>query len=291
MKIVRMVIATAALMCLSACGAGKFFIERAVVGIEQDIAKEIKDLAKFDSAQQAQIDEIAKLTANWVKGDRLRLLSGELDNIADDVARGSSISRNTWDTTVAFIERPFTMSSVPGLVDRIGAFCYKLTDAQADSVMQKLAKRHKEDAKEYAKQSLSEQNKKFARGLKIVFAEMGIRRSKQQMSVAQDMLAQRQSHIDLEWQEEQRNHQVFMELIENRTGSQADYLARFKQAWANAEQGAKYRAPELWEHNAEVAFGVMNYLLQDLSLEQRDMAASNIREYSALFKQLAQPAL
>lgn len=287
MKVLRMSLLAMLVACISACGTGKFFIERTVTGLEGDIADEINDYAKFDAAQRESINIIARQSANWVKGDRLRLVSRELYNIASDVEQGATITRSTWDRAVAFIEQPLTMSRVVGLVERIADLCFGLSEEQAESVLRKMQKEHGKDAKQYAKQNLEDQNKKFARGLRIVFAEMGIKRSSLQMDIARQMLSQRQSHIDIEWEEDQRNHDVFVALIKDRSGSQEDYRQRFIGAWIKAEQGAKYRAPEIWQHNAEVAYGTMNFLLQDLTVEQRKEAAQNIYEYANLFASLA----
>lgn len=274
-------------LLLSACGTGKFFIERGIKGMERDISDGFKDYADFNDVQEAEIDFIAKSTADWVKSDRLAKLSSELELIASDLELDAIIRKSTWDSTVAFIERPITMSKVPGLVERIAKLCHGLTEEQASNVLKKLKKDHAEQAEEQSEQTLEKQNRKFARALKIVFAEMGISRSKTQLKMAKEMLKQRQSHIDLQWQEELRNHAEFVSLIKNRSIEQGEYVARFTASWAKAEQGAKHLAPEKWENNAKVAHQVINYLLEDLSSDQRVTAALNIREYAELFTELS----
>lgn len=287
MKTIRFSLLALCVLCFSACGTGKFFIERAVNSIEEDIADEINGFADFDEQQRAEIEKIALRSSNWVKADRLDILGRALLRVAEDVEQEATITQSTWDSTVAFIEQPFTMSSVDGLIEQIAELCFSLTDKQAKSALKKMSKEHKKAVKEQAQQTLEEQNRKFLRGLKIVFSEMGIARSKEQINMARQMLAKRQSHIDLDWQEQQRSHDAFVRLISDRSASKSQYVAEFTKTWIRAEQGAKHRAPEKWQHNASVAHSVMIYLLKDLSGEQRTNAANNIREYANLFLSLS----
>jgi hypothetical protein len=287
MKFLKTICVLLMLAPLSACGVGKFFIERSVNSIEEDIANEFKSFARFDQTQRQQIDEIAKQSADWIKTDRLVRLKVELENVADDIEQGSAISEKTWGSTIAFLERPLSMSSIPGLVEDIAQLTYGLSAEQAQDVVEKLQKDHNTAIKQQSKNTLDDQNRKFTRALKIVFAEMQISRSKAQIKQAREMLKQRQSHIDLEWQEEQRNHLKFLNLVQDRRRPKSEYIEDFLQAWLRAEQGAKYLAPQKWQHNARVAYSVMNYLLNDLEQAERKTAAKNVREYAQLFSDLS----
>jgi hypothetical protein len=287
MKLLRSIFVLLILTHLSACGVGKYFIERSVSNIEDDIAKEFKSYAQFNKVQQQQIDNIATQSANWVKTDRLLRLKSELDDIADDIEEGSAISEKTWKSTISFLERPLTMSNIPGLVEDIAQLSYGLSTEQAQDVVEQLRKDHKKALKQFSKNTLDDQNKKFARALKLVFAEMDISRTKAQMDQAHEMLKQRQSHIDLDWQEEQRNHLKFVNLVQDRSLPKSEYIKDFSLAWRQAEQGAKHLAPQKWQHNAQVAYSVMNFLLSDLDQTERRTAAKNIREYAELFGDLS----
>lgn len=275
------------LALLSACGVGKFYIQRSVNSVEDDIANEFKSFARFNQTQEQQIDEIAKQSTVWIKTDRLVRLQSELENIADDIEKGSAISEKTWGSTIAFLERPLTMSSIPGVVEEIAQLTYGLSAEQAQEVIKKLQKDHNTALKQYRKNTLDDQNRKLARALKIVFAEMDISRTKAQMNQAREMLRQRQSHIALDWQEEQANHLRFVNLLQDRTQPKSEYLEDFSQAWLQAEKGAKYLAPQKWQHNAQVAYSVINYLLNDLNEIERKSAAENVREYGQLFGELS----
>ena len=275
------------LLLLSGCGAGKFFIERAVNGMQEDIASELKDYARFNADQQRQIDGIAQRIAIWVKTDRLRALERHLQLLATDIQGTGKISAETWTRSMELIENPMRLSTVPGVVESIANLVYGLSAEQAGDVVKKLQKYHLKATKEQSEVTPASQNKKLLRALKMVFSELDIDRTKAQLNQARDMLEQRRSHIDEKWQEAQNNHAVFIELVSNRALPEQRFAQQFLQAWKKAERGAKYLAPEKWQHNAQVAYGVLNYLLADLSALERSIAAQNIRDYALLFNRLA----
>lgn len=272
---------------LSACGTGEFFIKRAVNNLQDDVAKEFKRYADFDPEQEQQIDYIAQKVDSWARTNRLPVLYGELEKMAQDIESSSQISDATWSSTVSFLESPLNLREQDGVVESIAETVFSMTEVQASQAIEKMQKDYVKTLKEQKKVTLESQNKKLVRGFKIVFSELGIKRSKAQIAQARTMLAQRKSHIDLDNQASERDHNTFLGLVAGRQMERADYIEKFGQAWKTAEQGAKHQAPELWDHNAQVAFDVVNYLLEDLSQEQRQTAARKIRDYADLFKELA----
>lgn len=272
---------------VSACGTGEFFIKRAVNNLQDDVASEFKSFADFDQKQEQQIDDIAQQVDTWIRTNRLPALYRELEKMAQDIQNNSQISEETWLSTVSLLEQPMNLIEQDDVVESIATFAYNMTEVQASQTIEKLQKDYLKELKEQKEVTLESQNKKLAKGFKVVFAELGIKRSKAQINQAKTMLTQRKSHIDLDNQEDERNHNTFIRLIAERQMQQADYLSKFNQAWQTAERGAKHQAPELWEHNAKVAFDVLNYLLNDLNPEQRKTAASKIRDYADLFKELS----
>jgi hypothetical protein len=272
---------------LSACGTGDFFIKRGVNGLQQNVADEFKSFADFDQSQEQKIDLIAEQIDDWVRSDRLAILVTELEKMAGDIQRSASVSRETWQSTLVFLEQPMTLASQDSIVKEIATVVYGMTDQQSEDALEKLQKDYSEAQKEEAKETLEKRNKKLARGIKIVFSDLGISRSKAQLKQAKEMLAQRQSSIELEHQESANNYAIFVELIENR--QRELFIDDFVLAWAEAERGPKKRAPEQWQNNTEIIFHTLNYLLSDLDQDQRDTASANIRSYAGLFRALSKP--
>jgi hypothetical protein len=276
------------LLCLlSACGTGEFFIKRGVNGLQQNVADEFKSFADFDQSQEQKIDLIAEQIDDWVRSDRLAILVTELEKMADDIQRSASVSRETWQSTLVFLEQPMNLASQETIVKEIAKVVYSMTAQQAEDSLEKLQEDYSEAQKEEAKETLEKRNKKLARGIKIVFSDLGISRSKAQLKQAKEMLAQRQSSIELEHQESANNYAIFVELIENR--QRELFIDDFVLAWAEAERGPKKRAPEQWQNNTEIIFHTLNYLLSDLDQQERDTASANIRSYAGLFRALSKP--
>lgn len=275
------------LCLLSACGTGEFFIKRGVNGLQQNVADEFKSFADFDQSQEQKIDIIAEQIDDWVRSDRLAILVTELEKMAGDIQRSASVSPETWQSTLIFLEQPMNLASQDSIVKEIAKVVYSMTDQQAEDALEKLQKDYSEAQKEEAKETLEKRNKKLARGIKIVFSDLGIGRSKAQLKQAKEMLAQRQSSIELEHQESANNYAIFVELIENR--KRELFIDDFVLAWAEAERGPKKRAPEQWQNNTEIIFHTLNYLLSDLDQQERDTASANIRSYAGLFRALSKP--
>ena len=287
MKLTKIIIVCLILSFLSACGMGKFFIKRAINNIESDVAKEFKSYADFDQNQKQQIDDVARQVDAWVRTDRLKIIYREFEKIADDIEQNSQISDQTWSSAIALIERPMNLATQTEVVEGIAKVVHSMSDQQAEQAIASLEKEYSKALKKKDKQTLEKQNKKLAKGFKLVFSELGVSRSKAQIAQAKIMLAQRKSHIELDKQAALQNRNAILELARSRQTDLDDYVSKFRQAWISAERGAKHRAPELWSHNAEIAFEVLNYLLSDLSEDQRQTAASNIRSYADLFRELS----
>jgi len=272
---------------LSACGTGEFFIKRAVNGLQDDVADEFKNFADFNQDQERDIDLIAQQIDTWVRTDRLPTLYAELEKIARDIEDNSKVSDATWATTVAFLERPMNLAERNEVIIGIANVAHSMNDEQTKQATKKLQKERLATLKEQRKLTLEKQNKKLAKGFKVVFRELGVSRTKEQLMRAKSMLAQRKSHIELDAQATEQDYETFINLIRNQQLTKTEYLSKFSQAWETAERGAKHQAPELWEHNAKVALDILNYLLSDLNQDQRNTAAMKIRDYANLFKELS----
>lgn len=276
------------LLCmLSACGTGEFFIKREINGLQENVADEFNSYADLDEAQEQSIDLIAEQFDSWVRTKRLPILYTELEKMADDIQDNSSISTETWQTTLAFLEQPLDLALQGELIRDIAKVVNSMTDEQAKDTLKKLQKDYRELQKEQAKETLEKRNKKLVRGLKILFSDLDIGLSRAQLNQAKEMLAKRQSNIELEHQASAKNYADFVSLIQNRQSE--SFFIDFEQAWIVAEQGSKDRAPDRWEHNAELIFNMLNYLLSDLDQDERDDASVKIRRYATLFRTLSKP--
>ncbi|MFT6407097.1 MAG: hypothetical protein ACJAQ6_000507 [Arenicella sp.] len=282
---IRLTVIGLILCLLSACGTGEFFIKRGVNGLQQDVADEFKAYADFDQSQEQKIDLIAEHLDGWVRAERLPILVIELEKMANDIQRNASLSSSTWQSTLAFLEQPMNLAAQDGLIKEIAQVLYSMTDQQVEDTLEKLQKDYRELQKDEAKETLEKRNKKLARGIKIVFSDLDISRSKAQLKQAKEMLAQRQSSIKLEHQTSAKNYATFVALIQNR--QRESFIEDFESAWAAAERGSIDRAPQQWQHNAEIIFAMLNYLLSDLDQSQRDTASAKIRSYAALFRVLS----
>jgi len=272
---------------LSACGAGEFFIKRAVNSMQNDVANKLKSYADFNQTQEQKIEVIAHQIDTWVRTKRLPLLYNELEKLASDIEQNSQISNRTWNSTSVLLERPMHLASQGKIVENIATMIFNMSDSQRKQALQKLQEDRNKAIREQQKITLKKQNKKFVKGLKIVFSDLGISRTKTQMTQVKTMLAKRKSHIELDNQARERDYLTFVELINNTQTDRSRFITLFSQAWGRAEQGAKQMKPELWEHNANLARDVLNYLLSDLDQKQRKTAAKKIRGYADLFKDLS----
>lgn len=283
---IRLTVLGLLLCVLSACGTGEFFIKRGVNGLQDDVADEFKGYADFDESQEQGIDLIAEQLDDWVRTERLPILYTELEKMADDIQRNANVSRETWQSTLAFLEQPMNLASRDELVNEIAQVVYSMSDQQAEDTLEKLQKDYRETQKNEAKESLEKRNKNLVRGIKVVFSDLGIGRSREQIKRTKEMLAQRESSIKFEHQASAKNYAAFVELIQNR--QRESFFEDFESAWAAAERGPKDRAPEQWQNNTEIIFEVLNYLLSDLDQEQRATASANIRRYATLFRALSE---
>ena len=283
---IRLTVIGLLLCLLSACGTGEFFIKRGINGLQDDVADQFKDYANFDESQEQRIDRIAEQLDAWVRIERLPILAIELDRMAGDIQSDARLSRETWQSTLSFLEQPINLASQDELIREIALVVDSMTDQQAEDTLEKLQQDYSETQKDEAKETLEKRNKKLTRGIKIVFSDLGISRSRAQIKEAKKILARRQSDTELEHQASANNYATFVNLIENR--QRESFLDDFQRAWAVAERGPKERSPERWQNNTEIIFEVLNYLLSDLDQDQREIASAKVRRYATLFRSFSE---
>lgn len=275
------------LALLASCGVGEFLIKRSVLKMEGDIAKEFKSYADFSDEQEADIDEIARSMTVWMRGVRLPLFRAELEQVAGEIEKKASLGDTSWRSFVSFMEDPFVLSEAPGLLDQMSKLVHGMTERQIEQATRRLSKNHKEKKRELEKITPEGEVDKIIDGLKAVFKDIGIKRSRSQLKQARKMLAKREAYIDLEKQAHEENHRRFVELLRNRGDSLVEFQRRFTEAWLVVEISPKENVPERWEHNLKVSHEMMNFLLSDLNQEQRLVAAASIRNYALLFDELS----
>lgn len=287
MKISRIFILLALLLSLSACGVGQFFIKRSVMGLEKDIASEFKSFASFSDAQETEIDRVANLSATWLRSSRLPVLQSELEKLASDIETNARLDEQNWRSFVVFLEDPFVLDQAPKVLTLISKVSYEMTDEQSQAAVIKLTKNYRKESRELAKQTPEKQLDDLMSGIKTVFKELGIARSKQQLKEAKSGLVQRISYIDFHREKSQQQFQAFSALFSTARGSEADFNQQFMQAWEIVGANPRKRMPEEWKHNFEVSYSVMNGLLNDLNQEQKLKSAKKIRQYADLFGELS----
>jgi len=275
------------LLFVTSCGVGEFFIKRYVLKMEVNVAKELKSYADFTVEQEAEIDQIANSMTRWIRGVRLPLLKSELELIAAEIEQSSRLSDVRWRSFVTFGEEPFTLSKAPGLMNRISAVIHGMNESQIRQALRKLDEDHGEKIRELEQTTSEDQLDEIMDGIKIIFKDIGIKRSREQIREATKLLAKREHYIDLEKHKEEENHRRFTELLNNRSISLAEFQQRFLSAWLAAEESPKKSAQERWEKNFIASHEMINYLLADLSKEKRVVAATSIRKYALLFDELS----
>jgi len=287
MNALKIIVVSFLLLTLSACGVGEFLVKRTVNKFERDAANDLKSYADFDSQQEQQLEQIASELNRWLRLNRLPVVTAQLELIASDIETHSQIQNTTWSSVVDLLSRPVNLSEQEGLVTDIATLVHDLSREQAEDVVAKFTKEHNKRLAEDRKLSVEKQNKKVVRTLKILFSELGISRSRAQLKQAREIVAQRYDRSrDIELQA-QESHRIFVALILNRSINLKDYVSDFSNAWRVAEAGSKHRSPDTWEHNVQITQDVLNYLLADLSAEQRARAASKIRVYADIFSDLS----
>ena len=55
--------------------------------------------------------------------------------MADDIQRNASISRDTWQSTLAFLEQPMNLAAQDELIREIAQLVYGMTDHQAEDTL------------------------------------------------------------------------------------------------------------------------------------------------------------
>lgn len=288
MKFSRICIVLTLLMSLSACGMGQFFIKRSVMGLEKDIASEFKSFASFSDAQELEIDRVANLSATWMRSKRLLVLQSELEKLAADIETNARLEEQNWRSFVAFLEDPFLLDQAPEVLTLMSKITFEMTDEQSRSAMKKLAKDHRKESRELVKLTPEKQLDELMSGLKTVFKELGIARSKQQLKDARSILSERSSYVDFYRENSKQQFQAFSALLSAERGAEADFNQQFMQAWELVSANPRESMPEQqWQHNFNVGYSAMNGLLRDLDHEQKINAAKKIRQYADLFGELS----
>lgn len=277
----------ALLLTLSACGVGQFLIKRSIVNLESDIAKELKSYAQFTEQQEIKIDQAAKLSARWVREQRLPILVTSLENLAQDIQSSGQVSEQHWRSFTSYMEDPFEMSGASDLIDSMAGIVFEMDQSQIDQTLKKMQKDHVKEKREAAKRNQADELDDIVKGLKSVFSELGIKRSREQLTRARLTLAERNSYLTFNKENAERQHQRFSALFSDRGKSKLDFDKRFRQAWFDSDQSPQEALPSKWEHNFALAYKAINELLSDLAPEQRTTSAEKIREYAALFQELA----
>ncbi len=276
------------LLTLSACGVGQFLIKRSVLSLESDIAKEFKSYARFNEQQEQQIDQIAAMAARWVRSERLPILSNELEKLALNIESDGQVSESNWRTFTLFMEDPFELSEASDLIDSMANVVFGMDEDQISQALKKIKKEYAKESRELAKRTADDEIDDIADALKTIFAELGIKRSREQLKQARLALAERKSYLAFDMKSDDEQYQRFSALLASRGDSKADFIRRFKQAWFDSDRSPKEMMPSDWEHNFMLSHSVMNTLMTDLNSEQRAKSASKIREYAALFEELSQ---
>ena len=283
MRILKIALALVSLLSLTGCGIGEFLVKREINGIEKDIAKQMKSFATFNKEQEAVINEFAEQAADYVKQSRLPKLHDEMQLIAADVETHGQLQDDTWQSTVNFLESPFALSEADGLIDMVAVFVYSMSEGNIAEAATKLEQDYQKNNERRANRDPYKRDKKIARGIKILFAELGAKRSKAQIESAMKIIRQRRSWLLQEEDIENLAHRQFITVISDRSVSQDEFIARFKNIWQQVESGSRRGEPEIWEHNSRIGLQGVNQLLDELDTEERKAVAKNIRRYARLF--------
>lgn len=289
MNRIKLIITLILLCTLTACGVAEFFIKRTVNGLQEKIADEFKTYADFSELQEREIDLFAEETAGWLRTARLPILVEHLQQAASDIEQAAVLSEATWRGFVLFMEDPMQLSKQPETIYRLADLAYSLSDQQTEQVLAKLNDEFAENLEEQQEQTIDDRHDKIIKGTKTIFKEIGIKRSSSQLEQARAMLDARYDYLDYDTATMQENQTRFLSVISERGADQLAYRDRFLSQWQLAETTPIEAMPEAWEKNFRISFSMMNYLLQDVTPEERVIAANKIREYAALFEELANP--
>lgn len=289
MRFLKFLILIFSLITLTGCGIGEFLVKREINGIEKDISKQMKRFGNFNDEQEAVIEAFATEAADYVKQSRLPKLHDQLQLIASDVETHGAVQESTWQSNVSFLESPFALSKAEGLVDQVAVFVYNMSEDNVAEASSKLEQDYQKTNERRAKLDPQKRDKKIARGIKILFAELGARRSKEQIESAMQIFRQRRSWLDLAEDSENLAHRQFITVISDRSISQDEFVARFRKIWLQVESGSRRDEPEIWNHNVRIGLQGLNQLVGEFDLEERQTVAKNIRRYARLFNSFSKP--
>ncbi|RBP53357.1 hypothetical protein [Arenicella xantha] len=275
------------LIFLSACGVAEFFIKRTVNGLEDKIVDEFSAYADFTAEQDREIELFARDTANWVRSNRLPLLVKHLEQTAADLERNGRLSETTWRDFVLFLEDPMVLSQAPDVVYRLADLAYSLDSQQTQQVLDRLSEDFSESLAERQDQTADDRHDKIIKGTKQIFKAIGIKRSSSQLKQARTMLQNRHDYAEQNIASMIQNHTSFTELLTDKGENPSEFRARFLAQWKVAERPPSESVPDAWEHNFVVSYGMMNYLLQDLTNAEQIDAVQGVLDYAALFRELS----
>ena len=284
MRIIKSFLLIITLLSLTGCGIGEFLVKREIRGIEKDIAKQMKSFGEFNEEQEVIIDAFASEAADWVKQSRLSKLHDEMQLIASDVETLGKLQDSTWQSTVNFLESPFAFSQSDGLVDQVAVFVYTMSEENVAQASAKLEEDYQRTNRRRANQDTQKRDKRIARGIKILFAELGARRSKEQIESTMAIIRQRRSWLSQAEDIENLAHRQFITVISDRTINQDQFIEDFNRVWLQVESGSRRGEPEIWEHNVRIGLQAMNHLIGQFTLEERETVAKNVRRYARIFK-------
>jgi len=283
MRILKLLTLFFSLLSLTGCGIGEFLVKREINGLEKGISKEMKSFATFNTVQEATIDAFAADAADYVKQSRLAKLHDQLQLIASDIEIHGQVQDSTWQSNVRFLESPFALSQSDGLIEQVAAFVYSMSEQNIAEASIKLEQEYQKTNERRAKLDPQKRDKKITRGIKILFAELGARRSKEQIESAMQIFRQRRSWLNQEEDIENLAHRQFITVLSDRSISKEEFIAKFKKTWLQVESGSRRAEPEIWNHNFRIGLQGVNQLVGELNMEERKVVAKNIRRYAHLF--------
>lgn len=270
-------------LALSGCGVDKFFIERAVNDVANDVSDQLNEFATLSADQQQHAREIGVAAQGWIKQDALPMVASLIDQSAQDIEDQGTLSQATYDEIVAFFYRPLPLSDNPNLLAEVTRFFFEMSPAQDEEVREQLLANYAERKLKRDERDLDDQKDGIARSLKIAFRGMDVARTRAQLDEARRILEVR---IDLAQQTNdyyELVNQQFVALTEAKGDSQAAFAERYKAAWLALEAGPNSAHPVEFKQNADNGLEAINYLFTTLTEEERAMAATVMREYAQFF--------
>lgn len=286
-KIVKSTIFVFAFLGLVGCSAFDFFIERAINGFEERSANRIKRFAEFDASQEEKIDQLAAAIDDWMRTERLAKVSDALLTIADEIELDGEIPQAFWRETYYELEQGLLLSRASHIVDGFTELAMTLTDDQVQEVLISLDEFH-ERRKNDDDGTIEEQNREAINNTNWLFRASGrsLKRAEKNEAVRIIGLAKRDREAQLA--QNRSRIDALQKLITERNKPSVDFRAQLQSLWIEAEQPDYMTEPETAEYNFMVSYDCITYLLSVLDQENQKDMAKVLRDYAALFAQLAE---